>query len=92
MYEVLLEFPELLVGGGILLWKRYGYFLELHNVLPLVTASRATPHPVAPPPITKTSNSGVYFSELVCTVLDGKGTFDLTTGILSAAFTVKRGF
>jgi len=57
-----------------------------------VTASRATPHPVAPPPITNTSNSGVYFSELVWTVLDGKGTFGLTTATFSAAFTVKREF
>lgn len=80
------------MGGDTLPWEKYGYFLELHNALPLVTASRATPHPVAPPPITKTSNSGVYFSELVWTLLDGKGTFDLTTGRFSAAFTVKRGF
>lgn len=57
-----------------------------------MTASRATPHPVAPPPITKMSNSGVYFSELVWTDLDGKGIFGLTTGAFSAAFTVKRGF
>lgn len=79
-------------GGGSPSVGEVWLFLELHNLLPLVMASRATPHPVAPPPITNTSNSGVYFSELVWTVLDGKGTFGLTTATFSAAFTVKREF
>ena len=73
-------------GGGAM-----DIFLPRTSVLPLVTASRATPHPVAPPPITNTSNSGVYFSELVWTALDGKGTFGFTPDTFSAAFTVKRG-
>ena len=60
--------------------------------VPLVTASRATPHPVAPPPITKTSNSGVFFKALMCTDLDGRGTFGRSPGTFSAAVTDKKGF
>ena len=76
-----------------------GYYFKLLlrrskilTYIPLVTESSATPHPVAPPPITNTSNSGVFFKALICTDLDGRGMFGLSSVAFPAAFTDKNGF
>jgi hypothetical protein len=42
---------------------------------PLVTASSAQPHPVAPPPITRMSNSGVFFKVMSWASLEGGSLF-----------------
>ena len=60
---------------------------KINSCLPLVTASRATPQPEAPPPITKTSNSGVFFKALMWTDLEGRGLFGCPTTVFSAAIT-----
>ena len=65
---------------------------KILTYIPLVTESSATPHPVAPPPITNTSNSVVFFKALICTDLDGRGMFGLSSATFPAAFTDKNGF
>ena len=54
---------------------------------PLVTASSATPVPVAPPPITKTSNTLFGDRKLAnCSALVGRNLYNNGTGILESPF------
>ena len=52
-------------------WNLYLCYIHPHQNSPLVTASRAQPLPVAPPPMTSTSNSVVFFKVSIWASLEG---------------------
>ena len=86
-----------LLAGWCHLWSKteqspgqmdsFTIHFKVNSCLPLVTASRATPQPEAPPPITKTSNSGVFFKALMWTDLAGRVEFGWHITVFSAAMT-----
>lgn len=52
-------------------WNLYLCYTRPHQDSPLVTASSAQPLPVAPPPMTRTSNSVVFFKVSIWASLEG---------------------